>query len=330
MRHINRNPKVPAARQAGLTLVEIMVTMLIGLFLMLGTITVYMQSRSSFRVSDGQARLQENVRFALDLIDPDVRLAQFWGRSNQPGLVNVPGGIPVTCGGIDVTALALNLAQPVTGVDETVGYNAVIPCPAATGARADSDALIVRHVSAQPTPPTAGTLQVQSDLSLGQVFNDGAIPAGFGPAAQTHDLVVNIYYVDNGSNLDPTLPSLRRWTLNAAGALVEQEIITGVENLQVQFGVDTNGLGSVTRYVDPNDPVITPGAPGFLPNAQIVAVRLWLLMRTEEAETGFVDAGPYLPADADLGALNPGGAAYPATSRRQQVTKTIFLRNNRT
>lgn len=322
-------PSRPLLRQSGLTLVEIMITMLIGLFLMLGTVTVYLQSRSSYRVSDGQARLQENVRFALDLIDPDVRLAQFWGRNNEPGLVNVPGGIAVTCGGIDVSALALNFVQPVTAVDDTIGYNAVIPCPANTAARADSDALIVRHVSAQQTPPTAGTLQVHSDLSLGQLFNDGAIPPGFGPNAQTHDLVVNVYYVDNGSNLDPNLPSLRRWTLDAAGNLVEQEILTGVENLQVQFGVDTNGLGSVTRYVDPNDPVITPGAPGFLPNAEVLAVRLWMLMRTEEQETGFVDAGPYLAPDADLGAINPGGAAYPAGTRRQQVTKTIFLRNNR-
>jgi hypothetical protein len=315
--------------QTGLTLVELMVAMLIGLFLILGSITVYVQSRTSYRLSDGQARLQENLRFAMDLLEPDLRLSRFWGRHAEPALVNVPAGIGIQCAGANVTALATNFAQPITAVDDSVGYAAVIPCPANTAARLDSDTVVVRHVTSQQTAPAGGTLQIRSDLGNSELFAGGANPAGYGLLATTHDLVVNIYYVDSGSNLDPTLPSLRRWTLNAAGVLVDEELIAGVENLQIQFGVDENGGGSITRYVDGDDPIITPGAPGFLPAAEIVAVRLWLLMRTDQIEAGFADQAVYTPLDGDLAVINPGNANYPANVRRQQITKTIHLRNNR-
>lgn len=316
-------------RQAGLTLIELMVAMAIGLFLVLGTVAVYTQSKSSYRVSDGQARLQENLRFALDLMEPDIRLARFWGRHNEPALVTVPGGINVSCAGANATAMATAFNLVINAVDESVGYAAGVPCPPPSGARADSDVLIVRHASAQQTAPAAGRLQVRSDLGLAQLFNNGANPGGFGPNAQTHDLVVNVYYVANGSDLDAQLPSLRRWTLDDNGNLVDEELIAGVENLQVQFGVDETGAGSVTRYVDGDDPIITPGAPGFLPNAEILAVRLWLLVRSYQPEPGFTDIAIYTPPDNDLGAINPGNAGYPANVRRQLITKTINLRNNR-
>lgn len=329
-----RSLRILRRHEHGLTLVELMVAMMIGLFLALGSITVFNQSRSSYRTSDSQARLQENLRFVLDTLEPDIRLARFWGLHNEPALVNVPGGIIVNCGAVNATALATTLNREVAAVDESVGYAVGVPCPASSVARPDSDVLIVRHVSQQPAVPTAGRLQVRSDLATADLFNTGVNPAGYGPLAQTHDLVVNVYYVDNGSNLDPTLPSLRRWTLNAAGSLVDEEMIAGVENLQVQFGVDENGpdvnnLFSITRYVDGDHPIITPGAAGFLPNAEIVAVRLWALMRTEQTEVGMTDLAVYTPLDGDLAPINPGGAAYPPNVRRQQITKTIHLRNNR-
>ncbi len=317
------------SHEAGLTLVELMIAMAIGLFLALGAVAVYTQSKSSFQVSDGQARLQENLRFVLDLMEPDIRLARFWGRHNEPALVSTPAFIAVNCAGNNATAMATSFNLVINAVDETVGYPAGVPCPPPTGARADSDVLIVRHASAQQAPPTPGRLQLRSDLGVSQLFNNGVNPAGFGPNAQTHDLVVNVYYVDQGSNLDPQLPSLRRWTLDNNGNLVDEELIAGVENLQVQFGVDETGTGSVTRYVDGNDPIITPGAAGFLPNAEILAVRLWILMRSYLPEPNFTDIGVYTPPDADLGVINPGDVGYPVNVRRQLITKTINLRNNR-
>src|SRR5512134_4024499 len=79
-------------RQSGVSLIELMVAMIIGLFLMLGAVTVYNQSRTTYRASEGVARLQEVARLALDVIEADVRMANFWGlNSHADYIVNAAG-----------------------------------------------------------------------------------------------------------------------------------------------------------------------------------------------------------------------------------------------
>ncbi|MGD8977666.1 MAG: PilW family protein [Gammaproteobacteria bacterium] len=311
----------------GFTLIEMMVAMAIGLVLILGAVNIYAQGRQSFRTAETIARIQENARFALDLMGPDIRLADFWGRAGESAFVTVPGGITVTCNANNVTAWALDLANGIEAVDD--GYT--LPCPAFTGAQPNTDVLIVRHVSGQPTVPTAGVLQIQSGRVSAALFDDGALPGGGVPApplSATHDMVVNAYYVDQQSTLGANVPSLRRQTLVAGtgggSTIQDQEIIPGVENLQVQFGVDTNEDGSVERYVDSDAAIITPGAPGFDPNAQILSVRLWMLVRAEQRENAHTDTGPYTPPDGDLANITPNDPF-----RRLPVTTTITLRNQR-
>lgn len=320
-----------------MTLIELMLAMMIGMFLMVGTVTVFTQSRMNFRISDSISRLQENVRFAMDVMEPDIRLAKFWGRSAEPGLIAaIPGVVNVTCaGGGDQTAWALNLVQELWVVDETSGYNHAalgIPCPAATVAQPESDALVLRHATGQTMPLQAGTIQVHADLSRADVFNDGVVPAGYGAFAQTHDVVIHVYYVDSGSDRDPNLPSLRLKTL-VGGVLQDQELIAGVENLQIQLGVDTDVDGDIDRYVDANHAIVDPTAVGFLPDAEVIAARLWMLIRAEQIESGYVDNTPgYVTPDPDI-VIIPcapgGGCLYPNQNRRLTISKTIFLRNNR-
>ena len=155
------------------------------------------------------------------------------------------------------------------------------------------------------------------------LFDDGLLPDGYLPApvSETHDLVLHAYYVDRSSSVG-SLPSLRRQRL-AAGLVVEdEEIIPGVENMQVQFGVDTDSDGTVERYVDPDHPVLTPGAPGFVPDAEIIAARVWLLVRSEQPEIAYVNDATFTPPDGDLPPIAPGDAF-----RRMPISTTIYLRN---
>ena len=48
----------------------------IGAFLMIGAMTVFMQSRTTFRITESVSRLQETARFAIDSLEPDIRMAQ--------------------------------------------------------------------------------------------------------------------------------------------------------------------------------------------------------------------------------------------------------------
>lgn len=315
----------PRSSAAGFTLIELMVAMSIGLVLIGGALYVYAQSSSSYRAADSISRLQETARFALDTLEPDLRLAGFWGLNSGP--VEVPGDIVVRCTGTGavVTDWALDVAAAVEARDDAFD----LPCPAfRNDPQPGSDVLILRHAAPPgpaPTLPEADRVQLQANLQGGRLFADG-LPPDLGADSRTFDVVVSAYYISRQSSFDPTRPSLRRLTLRPNRVIGEEEVIPGVENLQVQFGVDTTGDGSVNRYVDPDHPLLTPGAPGFVPGARTVAVRLWMLVAEPADDPAWRDERSYPTPDRDLGDIVPGGD-YPAGSRRLPVSKTILLRN---
>jgi len=326
-------------RSAGVTLIELMVALSIGSFLMIGAMTVFMQSRTTFRVTESVSRLQENARFVLDAVEPNIRMTHYWGlttRSNKvqgraTPLEPVPAGLNVTadCG----QNWTINLITEVDGTNNGYGW----VCPAFGGAvQPQADTLVARRASEDPIPVLqAGTLYIQSArFRDSQLFQGVVVPPGFlAGTSQTHQLMVNGYYVSQNSSLDTPgnpVPSLRVKTL-VGGALgpriVDQEVLPGVEDLQVQLGVDTDAVGSpnrgsVNRYVNPGDPIIDPLDPNFLPNAQILAVRIWVRVRAQRPENGFTDTTNYVYADQNVPAPND-------QFRRTVVTKTIYLRNAR-
>lgn len=70
-------------RAAGLSLIEMMIALVIGLVLLLGVIQVFSASRTAFQLSEGASRAQENARFALDFLARDIRMAGHFGCVND-------------------------------------------------------------------------------------------------------------------------------------------------------------------------------------------------------------------------------------------------------
>jgi len=325
-----------AHKQSGMTLIELMVALAIGMFLMLGAITVFMQSRTTFRLTESISRMQENARVALEIMEPDIRMAHYWGLTTTtanvlnrggPAAINGPG--PDNCG----NNWTINLDQAVEGTNNGYAWG----CAGLAPVEVNSDTLVVRRTSEDPVVPVAGALHLQSIRGAGnsQIFVGTAIPAGFFAAtSQTFRMIANGYYVSRTSSASTAtnlVPSLRMQTLLPSGAMElvqqNQELVAGVEDLQVQFGVDTDlpgqvERGSIDRYVNPNDPMIIPGGAGFNPNAEVLAVRIWLRVRAERPEQGFVDTATYTYADINHGPFNDN-------YRRLVVSKTIYLRNAR-
>lgn len=66
-------------RQLGMTLIEIMIALLIGAFLMGGVLQIFVSSRQTNRMQESLSRLQENGRFAMEFISKDIRRAGYWG-----------------------------------------------------------------------------------------------------------------------------------------------------------------------------------------------------------------------------------------------------------
>ena len=316
-------------KQAGLTLVELMVALAIGSFLMIGSLQIYTQSRQAFVVNESIARVQETAQFAMDTIEADLRMASNWGRNSRPLAVEGrailgngnPNALPepAVCG----VGWALDLAQTVDG--ENNAYT--LPCAAIGGVQPGSDSFTVRRVTVLPQPLQPGRLQIQTTRIQGAIFADGLIPPDFNVAdSTTHNLLVNTYYVAADSQLIPGSPTLRRKTLTTAGGvpvIVDVEIAPGVESLQIQLGIDTNGDNTVDRYVNPGNDVYDPTAAGYIPGAHVMTARVWLIVRGLAPEVGIIDTRNYAPGDVVLG--------VPTDEyRRMQVSKTILMRNART
>ena len=334
-----------ARRQTGLSLTELMVALAIGSFLMIGAIQIYNQSREAFVINESIARVQETAQFAMDTIEADLRMASNWGRLSRglniegrsfTGVANPTGipSIPADCGQLWV----LDLALPIDGVNNSYGL-ACLPTADAGTAQTQSDTITLRRASVAPVLPQNGRLQIQSTRVQGQLFIDGAIPGNFrGPAdatfpatptdpSATHNLLVNSYYVAQESELIPGAPTLRRKTLTMdAGASVieDQEVAPGVENIQLQLGIDVDGDSMVDRYVNPDDPIYNPNSAvaGYVPGARVLTARVWMIVRGITPEYGVQDTNDYKPGDVDLGTINDD-------FRRMQVSKTILLRNSR-
>ena len=316
-------------RQAGLTLVELMVALAIGSFLIIGAVQIYTQSRQAFVVNESIARVQETAQFAMDTIEADLRMASNWGR-NSRGLAvegrSIVGDANPT--GLTVPApscgddWAFDLAKPIDGTDN--GY--ALACAADGGSVGNSDVITVRRTTVQPMPLENGRLQVQSTRIQGQLFEDGNVPTGFTVAdSSTHNLIVNSYYVAPTSQLMPGVPTLRRKTLTVdagAPAVEDQEVAPGVENIQIQLGIDVDADNTVDRYVNPGDPIYDPAAVGYVPGARVLTARIWLVVRGVTTEFGLQDARNYAPGNASIGQMND-------SFRRLQVSKTILLRKAR-
>ncbi len=100
---------VAPRRQAGLSLIELMIAMVIGLVLILGLVQVFGASRQAYQLSQGIARNQENGRFAVDFLSRDLRMAGHTGCVNDQQLLTAnAAGNPI---GGNIRSLFLNQAD---------------------------------------------------------------------------------------------------------------------------------------------------------------------------------------------------------------------------
>lgn len=111
----------------GFTLLELMISITLGLILVAGVAYTYLGNRATYRQQDGLARMQEGARYAFEVLDFDIRMAGFTGctASTTANVLNPGFG--------DL------FAEPLTGYQEGVS---VFPSTI-TATRTNGDALSV-------------------------------------------------------------------------------------------------------------------------------------------------------------------------------------------
>ena len=369
-------------RNRGLSMIELLVGLAIGSFIIVGAVMVYSQTRSTYAMNETQARLQENGRYALAIIEPDLQLAGYYGYSNNAmdfrymsGGTETPvskteqvdaalAGLPAA-GSLCGNNFVVDLLMSVQGSNDAIGPIATCAPPTAAGMNAGAyftgtdglgtDTLTIRR-SSTADAPAASAAYIQLYLNALKRSNQyvfSAAPAGApGVADATHkirNLIVRTYYVAQNARTRAGFPTLWRKSLDSnAGVptVIDEEILPGVEDFQVMFGLDTgdhdtvvgidvdedknnvpdNPNGVVSRWVMPDSNLMNPPThptPGI--SAQIVAVRVWLRIRADATEVGYTDDRQYAYAGK---VYTP--AAAEANVRRILVSRTVYLRNART
>lgn len=309
----------------GFGLVETLVAVAIGAFVAVAALSAYARAAADARTNGALQNLHENARYAADLLERELRAAGYAALAPESGFVfgatrvglTPPTGLAVAgC----TSSLALDLAHPVAASNGTYEISPGVPlgCAPAAGATwaRETDTLTVRHAGAEPAAPERGRLQIGTNRSQGQLFADGVVPGAY-LNGRVHDLEVGTFYVSTNAIGAPGTPALRRKRLvgGAAGPRFDdEELVAGVEDLQVELGVDGPDADEIPeRYVAANriDPADTPRT-----------VRFWLRVRASGRDPSWRDDEGATLADH---VIPPTGDAH----RRVVVSRTVYLRNSR-
>lgn len=321
----------------GFTLVELMISMTIGIFLVGGVFAVYLETQAVRRIADMQTRMQEDGRFAIMLVAEELKRAGYWGKTTYEGTLqgqnsNTPLAVNIgnDCNGTTAPFWALDLGKEIETFDNDNPYDGT--CLDADDYLAGTDILVVRSAipetwtdaeiagTASPSEKEGGPgkLFIRTDVNHGALYEGGDTPPdqdGF-LSHEDHRYNVSLFYVRPYADNDgDNIPVLRRLILADGGADPRMqneggEIARGVEDFQVQIGV-TNGANM--KFVDPGSSSIEPD------KSNVVAVRFWLLVRAETEEAGYINSIRYVYADQDR-TFNDG-------YRRMLFNRTVQTRN---
>lgn len=316
-RGVTRQPD----RQRGVSLIELMVAVVVGLLLLGGLIQVYLSNKQSYNAQEQLARMQESGRFAMDMITRDLRRSGYWGGNVDLDTINLgnPGPVaPAHDCDAGLSAWGRMIAWRVSGLDDSVAGYASCASDYLAG-----DILAVRYAGPAPVAAVSndGRLYLRSTLFVGRVMTgaqaghaDNQLPSD--PAAipqhllpVVRPLVSSAFYVGTSSQTcrGAAVPALWRIGLSQAGLPVAEELVPGVEQLQVRYL-----LGD--EYLDAD----------AIANDEwraVSAVRVWLLVRSECPEPDLQNDTTYAMADTPFVAND--------NFRRQLYVSTVMLRNIR-
>ena len=245
------------ARIGGMTLVEMLVCMGLALVLVLLAISLLLSSRATFTAQDEGGRLTESGQYALAMIERAVRQAglENWDADGR-ALVQTPGMAPAILG-LDDARLPDMPAALQSAV--AVGVNG-------------SDVLAVRYFG-------SGASDGDGD---GRTLNCTGVAVPEPGAGNLDDgRGWSIFHVARSATSEP---ELRCKTRARNGSNWNSEAIaSGVESMQVLYGVDVTGDGLPERFVRAGELGSAGGKTGAAaspgPWNNVVAVRVALLVR---------------------------------------------------
>jgi type IV pilus assembly protein PilW len=317
---------LPHRRQRGVTLVELLVGLGLGLVVAAALLTLFANASQQGQNLNRASVQVEIGRYVSELLTEDLRLAGFYGELPGAGAVYT---VPNPCLTDANPAGALNWAStPYTLPNPVQGYEAGAPgCLDDKARRANTDAIAMRRMSADFTP--VASVPVGNDQYYVQYSYCDTDPGGtklvFSKSAadftlknractalnSVRALVSRIYYVSDCNRCNPSdsIPTLKRLDL-VGNALVETALAEGVETLRIEYGFDNDGNGSADEY-------LTAGAAAAKNWTDVMALKVHFITRSL---TKAVGSGLATEQTFELGGTGTVVVAADGYTRRAYTT----------
>lgn len=314
--------------QNGLSLIELMVALTLSLMIMAGAISILGSNKRVYRDQNEMGRLQENARFALELLNKDIRSTGFTGcaddidavqnditttatsllsytstniiEGSENGGTWTPstGSTPLGVAGTD--GITIRTIKPIE-VNLSGTSTATLVPATSTSDIATNDAVVVYDCISANIFTATGT--------TGGLQGVGITNTGYDTSAEIGKFYAIRYYIAVGANGQNAL--FRYGLFN--GVETAQELIPGVDNMQILYGEDTVGSDSIA------DTYVNAGAVTNWTN--VVSVRIALLVNgVDQNFTGNQDINTYSLLGTNVGPYND-------YRRRKIFTSTIQIRN---
>lgn len=299
----------PSRRQRGMSLVELLVAMTIGLFLIGAVAAIYVATSNSSRGSTLESQMNEDASLALEMLQQQIRLAGYSGFA-AAGNRNFQGmGIRGCDAGFDDNASNSNF--------DAMTCNADADGP---------DALAIRYeASALNTQPTAAGLPTNCSFNGITAWDIGAgvvIP-----------LADNRYYIaedDTNDNIPTLFCKGKDGSTPGGGFDVATPLVPNVEDMQITYAVTAAPVNDepmphqITGYVDAADAVLGATLDNW---SRVAGVRICLLVRTSQpvpaGGSGRAELGSYV----DCNGVRQDGSDDGFLRRAYHTT--VQLRNMR-
>lgn len=334
----------------GLSLVELMIAMLVGLLLTAAVIQIFISSKNTFRMQESMARLQENGRFAVSYLANDIRMAGYMGCANIDRIT--VNNIAETSSGVPAVA-NFDSDTVIVGTDSVAAGNV-------WGAAPGTDMLVVQKVNSGGLRLTgnmttnnaniqvvdnslnvkAGDILFITDCINADIFRATNVSSSGGSKvtiahANSANSSVNLsklygsdaevlmfesvaYYVKDTGRTTPNGDAIRalyvqRQAGNTAQSAPSFELVEGVQDMQLEFGVDTGSDNLVDAYRTANN--VTDWS-------KVISARFSLLIQGVE--------GKVLGSSGNLTqTINYNGASITADGRVRQVFGSAVAVRNR-
>ncbi len=294
-----------------MTLVELLIAMSLSLVVGAAIITVFTNSTRTFKADENMLRMQDDTRNALRELALDISMAGHYADLVAPSSITAdttlvvgtdcgPAGVPNWI--YQTQAAGVDEHQSLLAVDDGAQVTISHSCIAASELQPGTDVVSIKRVAGGSTAvPTAGNIYLRSNGTVGLLFREppSATPPITVPAPfKDWQYRPRIYFVRNYSNTPGDgIPSLCRKVLAGAGpSMVTECLAQGIENLQIEYGVDVDGDSMPDVYLS---------RPTQTEMQTVVTARIYILARSVNADFGYNDvktytlsnSPPYTPAD---------------------------------